>query len=222
MSRITFQKETVKQLQAQMGQAYHTGNIRLVRHLAALAGIAQGEGLTDLLELWHISQPTAYHGLKDFVEQCWDSLTYTPPSGRPARLTKGQKQQLYAAVQAGPEAAGYPCGCWTTVMIQEWIYQQLGVTYSRFYVAELLHNLGLSYQKARFVSAHLDEEKRKEWIETVWPAILAKLSANTARFTLKMRSVLPKGAPCPIPGRREAVNRRSKPVGCAKGTRSWG
>jgi hypothetical protein len=59
-------------------------------------------------------------------------------------------------------------------MIQEWIFQQFGVTYSRFYVAELLRNLGLSYQKARFVSAHLDEEKRKAWIETVWPAILAQ------------------------------------------------
>jgi transposase len=174
MSRITFQKETVKQLQARMEQAYHTGNIRLVRHLAVLVGIAQGEGLTDLLELWHISQPTAYHWLRDFVEYCWDSLTYTPPTGRPARLTKHQKQQLYEAVQAGPEAAGYTCGCWTTVMIQEWIYQQFGVTYSHFYVAELLRNMGLSYQKARFVSAHLDEQARKAWMEAVWPAILAQ------------------------------------------------
>jgi transposase len=78
---------------------------------------------------------------------------------------------LYEAVKAGPEAAGYTCGCWTTCLIQEWIYQQFGVLYSRYYVAELLHHLGISYQKARFVSDHLDEAARQQWMETVWPEI---------------------------------------------------
>jgi transposase len=174
MSRITFQEETVKELQARMGKAYQSGNVRLVRHLAVLIGIARGEGLAEVLAVWHLCEATVYGWLKDFVEQRWDSLGYTPPTGRPARLTKQQKQQLVDAVKAGPEAAGYACGCWTTTLIQEWIFQHFQVTYSRFYVAELLRNLGLSYQKARFVSDHLDEEKRKAWIETVWPAILAQ------------------------------------------------
>ena len=78
------------------------------------------------------------------------------------------------AVQAGPEAAGYACGCWTTTLIQEWIFQHFSVTYSRFYVAELLRNLGLSYQKARFVSDHLDADARKAWVETIWPTLLAQ------------------------------------------------
>ena len=167
MSRITFQQETVKEMQTRLGQAYQTGNLRLVRHLAVLIGIAHGEGLAELLARWHLSEATGYNWLKAFVEQRWNSLTYIPPTGRPARLTKQQKQQLVDAVQAGPEAAGYSCGCWTTTMIQEWIFQHFRVTYSRFYVAELLRNLGLSYQKARFVSDHLDAAARKAWIETV-------------------------------------------------------
>jgi hypothetical protein len=36
----------------------------------------------------------------------------------------------------------------------------------------LLHNLGFSYQKARFVSDHLNEAKRLEWRRTRWPRIL--------------------------------------------------
>ncbi len=59
-------------------------------------------------------------------------------------------------------------------MIKEWIFQVYGVTNSRYYVAELLRNLGLSYQKARFVSDHSDEASRKAWIETIWPAILTQ------------------------------------------------
>jgi transposase len=36
----------------------------------------------------------------------------------------------------------------------------------------LLHNLGFSFQKARFVSDHLDEARRQAWLRDKWPAIL--------------------------------------------------
>jgi transposase len=36
----------------------------------------------------------------------------------------------------------------------------------------LLHNLGFSFQKARFVSDHLDAAKRRAWLEEKWPSIL--------------------------------------------------
>ncbi len=85
-------------------------------------------------------------------------------------------------IQAGPEAAGYDCGCWTTTLIQEWIYKSFGVLYNRLYVAELLHNLGFSYQKAHFVSEHLDEKARREWMETQWPEILAKAQREGCRI----------------------------------------
>lgn len=39
------------------------------------------------------------------------------------------------------------------------------------YVCELLKNLGFSFQKARFVSNHLDEEKRRKWLQETWPRI---------------------------------------------------
>lgn len=174
MPRITFQRETVKELEQHLHEAYAVGAVRLVRRIAALLAIARGEGLREVEERWDISHQTVYNWLDAFVRQGEESLVYPKPAGRPARLTKHQKQQLYETVQAGPEAAGYACGCWTTCLIQEWIYQQFGVLYSRYYVAELLHNLGLSYQKARFVSDHLDEAARQQWLGTVWPGIVVQ------------------------------------------------
>ena len=47
-------------------------------------------------------------------------------------------------------------------MIQQLIYDRFGVLYNVFYIAQLLKNLGFSYQKAAFVSDHLDERKRHE------------------------------------------------------------
>jgi transposase len=92
MTRITFQNETVKEMQTHLGQAYQTGNIRLVRHLAVLIGIAHVEGLAELLAGWHLTDQTVYTWLKAFVEWGWESLVYTPHNGRPARLTPIQKQ----------------------------------------------------------------------------------------------------------------------------------
>jgi transposase len=57
-------------------------------------------------------------------------------------------------------------------MIQELISQRFGVYYNVFYIAQLLKNLGFSYQKAAFVSDHLDEVKRQEWRTQTWPQIL--------------------------------------------------
>ena len=41
-------------------------------------------------------------------------------------------------------------------------------------VAELLKNMGFSYQKARFVSDHLEEvaPAQKKWMELIWPYLL--------------------------------------------------
>jgi transposase len=178
MARITFQKETVKQLQQELQKAYTAGDVRLVRRISILVGIAQGSILTIVLATWGVTRQTAYNWLEAFVQYRWASLSYRKPSGRPARLTKSQKQELYEVVKSGPEAAGYETGCWTTCLIQDWIYKRFAVLYSRFYVAELLHNLGLSYQKAHFVSDHLDEGKRQHWMQTVWPRILAWAKHN--------------------------------------------
>jgi transposase len=89
-------------------------------------------------------------------------------------LTKTQKQTLYQLISDGPEASGYKTGCWTSVLIQDLIYKKFGVLYNRFYVCELLRNLGLSRQKARFISSHLDVEARTRWMENTWPIILDK------------------------------------------------
>jgi len=55
-------------------------------------------------------------------------------------------------VKAGPEAAGFQTACWTTVLIQQFIYQEFGVLYSWQYVADLLHNLGFSYKAGQVLT----------------------------------------------------------------------
>jgi transposase len=172
MFRVTFSKETVKLLKGELRKAYDRGDLRAVRRLSVLIMIGGRMGLGFILTTWEISSQTIYNWLKTFVMEGWDGIVYRNSPGRPSRLTQTQKRQLSDWIKAGPEACGYATGCWSSLLIQDLIYQKFHVLYSRFYVCELLHNLGFSHQKARFVSDHLDEEARKRWMKEEWPQIL--------------------------------------------------
>jgi len=174
MHRINFCSATVKHLEQELQKAYSRGDPRLVRRITVLLATHRQQDLSSVARMWGIARQTIYNWLGAFLEQRWESLNYRFAPGRPPRLTQTQKADLYNWVKAGPEESGYACGCWTTLLIQDLIWKKFGVLYNRFYVSELLHNLDLSYQKAHFVSDHLDEEARQQWMKEVWPQILSQ------------------------------------------------
>lgn len=170
--RITFSKAHVKQLKQELEKAYGRGDLRAVRRLSVLIMIAGRIALESILSVWNVSQQTVYNWLNDFLVYRWDSLEYQKAPGRPPRLTQSQKRELSKWIEDGPEACGYMSGCWTSVLIQDLIHQKFHVLYTRFYVCELLRNLGFSFQKACFVSDHLDEKARQHWMKKEFPRIL--------------------------------------------------
>jgi transposase len=168
---IHFTRPTVKMLIRHLKQAYAAGNLRLVRHITALLDLARGASIAQAAETHSVMRQTVYDWFKAFLVEGENSLVYRRPTGRKPRLTKTQRKRLVELVTAGPQAAGFPTGCWTSLLIQQLIQREFGVLYNRHYVCELLHNLDFSFQKARFVSDHLDEEARRQWWEKTWPAI---------------------------------------------------
>jgi transposase len=174
MFRITFTPETVKRLKVELEKAYTRGDKRAVRRLSVLVMIGRRMVLENILALWNVSQQSVYNWLNEFLRYRWDSLEYAKAPGRPPRLTKTQKRKLADWIEAGPEASGYASGCWSSILIQDLIDRKFHVLYNRFYVCELLRNIGFSFQKARFVSDHLDAEVRQRWLESEFPGILSQ------------------------------------------------
>lgn len=172
MFRITFSKSHVKRFQQELEKAYTRGDKRTIRHLSVLIMIGYSVTLETILSVWNVSQQTVYNWLNDFLVYQFDSLEYQSAPGRPPRLTKSQKRDLSKWIEDGPEVCGYATGCWSSVLIQDLIYQKFHVLYNRFYVCELLGNLGFSFQKARFISDHLDEAARQRWMKKEFPRIL--------------------------------------------------
>jgi transposase len=102
--------------------------------------------------------------------------------GRKPKLTKSQRKELDKLITEGPAASGFPGACWRSPMIQQLILKKFGVFYAVAYIAQLLKNMGFSFQKAKFVSDHKDTAKRKEWLEKKWPEILKLAKEKSAHI----------------------------------------
>ena len=163
---------TRKQLYRHLQQAYGQGDLKLVKRIHALLALAENTSVSEVAEMLNLGQQTVRDYCNAFLRKGASSLSYKRPPGRPSKLTKTQRRQLADLIKAGPQAAGYTSGCWNTPMMQDLIQSRFGVSYHPHYLSTLLHNLGFSYQKARFVSDHLNEAKRLAWRRTKWPAIL--------------------------------------------------
>jgi transposase len=178
--RITLTATTEEGLAQALQHAYAVGSYRLMRRVLVLLAVARGEAITQIAQLWGIARQSVYNWMVAFLAEGLESLPYKRPSGRPPKLTPKQRAELKEVLKAGPQAAGYRSACWTTVLIQQLISKRFGVLYSRQYLADLLHGLNFSYQKAKFVSDHLDERRRRRWMKKYWPRIWRKAKQRQA------------------------------------------
>ena len=180
---ITFCRETVKSLNLHLQAAFRAGNLPQIKHVSALLMLADQVPVPTISERLSVGRSTIYAWLNAFLLDRFASLRRRTPPGRPSKLTPSQKRRLCDLLIAGPEAAGYQTGCWHTALVQALIWREFGVMYNAHYVSELLRNLGFSYQKARFVSDHLNEHKREEWLRETWPT-LVELARRTGALLL--------------------------------------
>ena len=188
--RIRFSRQTVKALQRRLQGAYEQDDVRLVRRISALLEhVVDGQPVAQVSARWGaqcrahcigISAATMYNWLREYMVKGLDSLVYRHAGGRRSKLTGSQKKRLCVLIDAGPEAAGFESACWNSILLRVLIEREFSVLYSRHYVCELLRNLGFTFQKARFVSDHLDEARRLAWRTEEWPQILKKARRRKA------------------------------------------
>ena len=115
-----------------------------------------------LCERWGLS-PRALCLAKGLSAARPRQLAYCHIGGRPPKLTPRQKKRLVELIDAEPLVVGCETACWNAVWLRVLIWREFGVLYNRQYVCTPLRNLGFSFQKARFVSDHLDA-KRLTWL----------------------------------------------------------
>jgi transposase len=171
--RIQLSRATVKDLHSRLQHAYQRDDVRLVRRTTVLIDLLVHQvPVAVLCERWGLSPSCLYTWQQAFLLRGMDSLVYGHSGGRRPKLSPRQKKRLVELIEAGPLVVGCETACWTSVLIRVLIWREFGVLYNCQYVCTLLHNLGFAFQKARFVSDHLDTARRQHWLQQEWPRIL--------------------------------------------------
>lgn len=175
--RLSISRETINALQEYLRQAYRAGDVKLVKRATALIRLGKHESADQIAAELGCSVASIYLWLKALVYEGVSALKVSWRGGRHSKLSKAQKTRLCELIKAGSLAAGFSSACWNTAMIQELMQREFNVLYNVHYISKLLANLGFSFQKARFVSDHLDEAKRQHWLKEIWPTFLAQAQA---------------------------------------------
>jgi transposase len=164
--RIQRSRATVNDLHSRLQHAYQRDDVRLVRRITVLIDLLVHQvPMAVLCERWGLSPSCLYDWQKALLLRGLDSLVSQHGGGRPEKWTPRQKKRLVELIEAGPLVVGCETACWNSVLIRVLIWRECGVLYNRHDVSTLLHNLGFSFQKARFVSDHLDTAKRLAWLQ---------------------------------------------------------
>ena len=178
--RLNLRSSQKEVLKTKLNRARELGNMRLVNRILSILALARGICQQQVANTLQVSEESIRLWLCAYLLHGARGLETKKSPGRPPRLSKKQKKELSAIIDKEPAEAGFLSNCWRSPMIQHLIYEKFGVSYSVYYISQLLKNMGYSYQKARFVSDHLDEEARKQWLSSTWPEILALAKEKNA------------------------------------------
>jgi transposase len=177
MFHIMIGKSIREKLEKELKRAQDQNNAQIYRRVAVLLCYANEVPNEEVIKIFGICERTIYNWLTEFITKGFRwFITFFKGMGRKARLSKEKRAKLKEIIIAGPEQYGLKTGIWISSVIQWVIQKEFQIFYAVKYIPELLKQIGLSWQKAKFVSDHLldeeNEKKRKIWQDQTWPSIL--------------------------------------------------
>ena len=170
--RLTITSDQCQALDRKLKTAQQLGDLRLVKFILTIFAVVHYQQTSQAAVVLQLSVAQVEAYVHKFLCYGVRGVAFKKPAGRRPKLTKEEQQELCRLIEAGPEACGFSGACWRSPMTQQLIKDRFGVLYNVFYLAQLLRNLGFSYQKAAFVSDHLDEVARHRWCRRTWPEIM--------------------------------------------------
>jgi transposase len=156
--RFTISASYRKEVECHLKTAQRLGHLHQGKYLLAILAVVDGQSCAQVALVLRVHEKTVATWVRVFCCYGIQGGSRRKPTGRPPQLTPTQKAALVTWIEEGPVQAGFSGAGWRSPMIQQLICDRFGVLSNVFYSAQLLTNLGLSYQKAAFVSDHLDED----------------------------------------------------------------
>jgi transposase len=136
--------------------------------LYAVYQVSLGQASRKLESLYNTSFKQITNWVHQFEESGIEGLKDKPKSGRIPKLAKENLLELSNLLKNNrPEEFGFNTATWNGPILMEYIKMHYGVEYKKAQIYNLLKKLGFSYQKGRGKYPEADEQKRKEFQETI-------------------------------------------------------
>jgi transposase len=131
-------------------------NGRVACRLLALANVRDGMSREDAARQAGMDRQTLRDWVIRFNAEGIEGLRDRPKSGRPSWLDDGQLAALKALVLRGPDPERDGVSTWRAKDLCRIVEDRFGVSDTENGMLRLLHDLGLSWQKARPVHPEAD------------------------------------------------------------------
>lgn len=136
--------------------------------LEAVKLLNQGNSRIKVCKQVGCSYDTLTSWLGKYLQGGLEALVNPIKHRKLSRLSSEQQQQLKQMLLTQcPTDYGIERQMWTGAILSEVIAQRFGVELKDSRIYELLHELGLSYQRAHRDYANANLKAQKKWVETI-------------------------------------------------------
>ncbi len=138
----------------------------------AVARVQEGVPVAEVARGMGISRSALFHWLALYRAGGWDALEAGKRGGRRPKLDAKAVAWLYRTLtRDAPTQWKFPFALWTLKLVAELIHRRFGIRLSRWSVARLLRQLGLSPQRPLWRAQQQDAAAVARWKAEVYPQI---------------------------------------------------
>lgn len=140
-----------------------TDDTALCRRILAILEVGGGRPISKVAELFGVSRQSIYSWIESYgPEHDPKALSDRERPGRPRLWT----EEIDAALQEGlrwqPDKWGYQAVVWTVPLLQYWLSEHTGLTFSETTIRQRLHSLGYAWKRSRYVLQPDPEREKKK------------------------------------------------------------
>ena len=122
--------------------ARKTRDTKQSHRLLSLAAVLDGMNRTEAARIGGMDRQTLRDWVHRFNSEGPDGLKDRPGGGKPSALSPGQRAELAAIVEAGPDPAVDGVVRWRRVDLKRVIRERFGIKFHERYVGTILKRLG--------------------------------------------------------------------------------
>lgn len=165
---------TARQRRQLQQEFWSTDEATLCRRILALLEVDAGQPISGVAELLGVSRQSIYNWMEHYASRRDPmDLADRYRSGRPPRWTDEVQDMLEECLKWPPDRWSYQAVSWTVPLLQNWLIEQTGLTFSESAIRQHLHRTGYTWKRSRYVLEPDPEREKKKANSPQNPAVWA-------------------------------------------------